>query len=284
MVQMVAVDGGGSRCRLAAMLSDGSIVAHITVEQPASLSASVEGAWIHIQSGLESLRRQLGLAADWWPDLLAMGLAGSLRVNRRQAFLALIPSRITTILVTDGAAQLAGTHAGEPGACLAVGTGSVLHWKDHEGQAGMAGGWGYPAGDQGSGAWLGMRALQHYIAYLDGVENHSLLIEALQEIVGDDISDIQAWTTQVQASVMAQLAPQVFKSAEAGDPVSVALIEQAVQCCLQLLNCAPQELPVCVVGGVGEQLKCKLSDHLGSRLRSSKGDALQGLFLMARQQ
>lgn len=280
MVPIVVVDGGGSRCRLAAMSSDGSILANITIEQHASLSAGVEDAWAHIQCGLENLREQLGLATHWWPARLVMGLAGSLRIKRRQAFLALIPDQVSTVLVTDGLAQLEGALAGSPGACLAVGTGSVLHWKDHDGLAGMAGGWGFPAGDQGSGAWLGMRALQHYIAYLDGIEKHSLLIEALRETVGDEVSQVQAWTTQAQASVMARLAPLVFTSARAGDAAASELLEQAVQCCLQLIECVPENLPVCVVGGVGEQLQGKLGLTLGSRLRVSRGDALQGLFLL----
>jgi len=210
-----------------------------------------------------------------------LGLAGSLRQSQRQAFLQLIPSQVRAELVTDGIAQLYGVTLGEPGVCLAVGTGSVVHWLDTEGVEGMAGGWGYPVGDQGSGAWLGMRALERYLAYRDGMVGSSALVDSIGKKIGEDVSAIQSWSTQSQASVMAALAPLVFESVARGDAAGKAMLAKAVEACIELIRCAPENLPVFVVGGIGQQLQSDLQTLLGSRLQQPRADALHGLWLLS---
>lgn len=280
---VVAVDGGASRCRLAAFNDSGEVLARTIVDGHASLSLSVGGAWQHIEDGLRILRRSLKKQPNWMPDQLMLGLAGSLQERRRHDFLKLIPQSLQNTLVTDGHAQLLGASAGEPGICLAVGTGSVLHWMDGAGVSHMAGGWGYPIGDEGSGAWLGMRLVQLYIWHRDGMTLDSSLMTAAESRVGSSVSAIQQWTTQSQSSVLAQLAPVVIEHAAEGDNVAQTLIEEAVRHCLALIRLAPSSLPVYVVGGVGEQLSPNISRCLEGRVAKARGDALRGLWQLSKQ-
>ncbi len=278
MKVIVAVDGGGSRCRLGAFDEQGDVLARFVVDEHASLSLGVSAAWQHIELGLHGLRRQMKKDASWQPDHLMMGLAGSLQQRRRHDFLKLVTRGVSCDLVTDGHAQLMGASNGEPGICLAIGTGSVVHWWDAQGNGGMAGGWGFPAGDQGSGAWLGLRLMQHYIRYRDGDKSSSSLIAATEQRIGTSVSSIQQWTTESRSSVLAQLAPLVFEHAANGDALAVDLLQEAIDHCMTLIMYAPADLPVYIVGGVGEQLTTQLRDHLGSRIRKSQGDALRGLW------
>ncbi len=278
MTVIVAVDGGGSRCRLAAFDEFGRPLARAIVDGHASLSRSPEQAWQNIESGLTQLQKQLHRAPGWLPDRLMMGLAGSLQETRRQRFLAQLPETLAHTLVTDGHAQLLGASAGRPGICLAMGTGSVVHWLDEQGKSGMVGGWGFPVGDEGSGAWLGMRLVQMYLWHVDGRRQHGSLIEAASERLGNRVSDIQQWSTQTQAGVLAQLAPLVFEHAAREDALAISLIDECVTHALALLDLAPQHLPVHVVGGIGERLKDQLAAQLGERLHKARGDALQGLW------
>jgi len=149
-----------------------------------------------------------------------------------------MPLGLNFELVSDGHAQLLGATGGNAGICLAVGTGSVMHWLGADGQAGMAGGWGYPVGDEGSGAWLGMKAIQHYIWHIDGRRRRSSLIEAISGRVGTSVAQIQQWSTESQSSVLAQLAPMVFE----------------------------------------DQLRPLLAKSIGNRISKAKGDALHGLW------
>ncbi|MFK8080163.1 MAG: BadF/BadG/BcrA/BcrD ATPase family protein [Granulosicoccus sp.] len=281
MTLIVAVDGGGSLCRLAAFSPQGDMLGRVVVDRHASLTLGVGAAWQHIEQGLQALRRELGEVATGYPCRLCMGLAGSLQQEKRQEFLTLVPNGIAAQLYTDGYAQLMGASEGQPGICLSVGTGSVVHWLDQQGNTGMAGGWGFPVGDQGSGAWLGMRLLQIYIAHLDGNTNFSPLMSMVEERVGSSVSAVQGWTTQTRSGVFAQLAPLVFEAASLHDTVALTLLDQAVEQCLQLVRLAPDDLPVFVVGGVGEQLSPVISSKLGERLRRSRGDALRGLWHLA---
>jgi len=281
MNDIVTVDGGASRCRLAAYSADGQMQARVVVDMHASLTLGVDEAWSHIEYGLQQLADELCKPPNWRPRVLSLGLAGSLQQHRREAFLALVPEGMQAILNTDGYAQLMGATDGQPGICLAVGTGSVLHWLDEQGKTGMAGGWGFPVGDQGSGAWLGMQLLQLYIAHKDGHHCDSLMIPLLERRIGTSVSAIQQWTTQTRSGELATLAPLIFHAASAADMHAQALLEDAVEQCLKLVRLAPSKLPIFVVGGIGEQLLATLGTQLGTRLHAPHGDALLGLWHLA---
>ncbi len=283
MSVIVAVDGGGSRCRLAAFSEQGNLLARVSIESHASPSISPIAAWRSIDNGIRMLGTQLKKDPAWRPDFLMMGLAGSLQENRRKELLQLIPASLPRALVTDGHAQLMGASGGEPGICLAVGTGSVLHWLDSQSRGGMAGGWGFPVGDEGSGAWFGMRLIQHYVWHCDGLEQTSPLMKAVAGRVGSTVSDIQLWTTQSESSVLAQLAPLIFEYASRGDELAESIVSEAVSHCIKLVNLAPSNLPVYIVGGVGDQLRPLLENVLTGRVAKARGDALHGLLQLALQ-
>lgn len=278
MAVIVAIDGGGSSCRAAAFDGRGRRLASVRVSGHASLSRGIEEAWQNIQQSLMSLRDALGKADSWWPEHLMMGLAGSLQEQRRKDFLAQLPDTLARTLVTDGHAQLLGASGGGPGICLALGTGSVLHWLDEHGCSAMVGGWGFPVGDEGSGAWLGMRLVQCYLWHVDGQRQDGRLMSELAARIGDSVSDIQQWSTQTQSGVLAQLAPMVFAHALQGDTLALSLRQEALTHALALVALAPDDLPVYVVGGIGEQMHDLLASALADRLRPAHADALQGLW------
>ncbi len=281
MTLIVCVDGGASGCRLAVFNAQGERLAHVAIDAHASLTLGVDAAWSHIELGLQALRRKLRVETSWQPDILSMGLAGSLHDERRQQLLTLTHPDSKALLHTDGYAQLMGASAGEAGICLAVGTGSVVHWQAPDGISHMAGGWGFPVGDQGSGAWLGLRLLQLYIGHRDGHFCDSVMMKTVEQRIGDSVSSIVPWTTEARSGVIAQLAPLVLDAAKACDPLACELLDEATAHCMLLISLAPVDLSVYVVGGVGLQLRPRLSALLGERLRQPCDDALRGLWHLA---
>ena len=287
----VTVDGGASGCRLAAFDAGGALQAK-AADGPASLTLGETQAWQHIARGLRALAGDLGLPSDWLPPLLCLGLAGALQRERRERFAALLPASIECRLVTDGHAQLLGASGGEPGACLAVGTGSVLHWLDGEGRSGMAGGWGFPAGDEGSGAWLGLRAIGVYLRARDEcrravssgspLASPGPLFAALEGRIGTDVSSVQAWSTRTVSTELASLAPLVVVAAERDDPLAASLLDEGAGECAALFAIAPPDVPLYLVGGLAGVYRARLPARVRARLREPRGGPLEGLLALGR--
>ncbi|MEE9335626.1 MAG: BadF/BadG/BcrA/BcrD ATPase family protein [Granulosicoccaceae bacterium] len=279
----VVVDGGGSGCRLGAFDNHGALVA-TAADGPASLTLGEEQAWLHISRGLSHLAEQLGEPSNWLPMALCLGLAGSLQSARRTHFLRLVPPGINPILVTDGYAQLLGATGGEPGACLAVGTGSVLHWLDKSGETDMAGGWGFPVGDEGSGAWLGFQLVNRYLWHRDTRRTGSMapvVFQALEDRIGTDVSDVQAWSSNTRSTELASLVPIITSAAEQGDNLANKLLDRGAKQCERLLRVAPDELPVYFVGGLAKFYHSHLSSSTQQRLHVARGDAFSGLYSLS---
>lgn len=282
----VVVDGGGSGCRLAAFDAQGVRCA-TAINGPASLTLGVEQAWLHINRGISSIATQLGKANDWLPSHLCMGLAGSLQSTRRENFLAQIPSSVETTLVTDGHAQLVGACNGHPGACLAIGTGSVLHWLDEHGKTGMAGGWGFPMGDEASGAWLGAQLINAYLWYYDSQQNGNelpVVFQTLEARMGREVSDIQVWSTKTNSTELASLAPDIVSAAIQGDELANSLLDHGAELIQHLLDIAPSTLPIYLIGGLGDTYLPRLDQIVRDRCQPPHGDALSGLYTISQSQ
>jgi len=282
----VVVDGGASGSRLSALDASGVVVASVH-EGPASLSLGEERAWQHIRTGITLLARECALPADWMPARLCLGLAGALQQSQRERFLSLLPASIDCTLVSDGYAQLMGASGSAPGACLAVGTGSVVNWLDNSGMQGMAGGWGFPAGDEASGAWLGLRLLNAYLRDFDQIQSDSTqatlsqpLKDLAQREIGSTRSVIQSWSICKDPSQLATLVPGLLHCAEQGDVMANNIIADGVQACLHLLGVVPADLPVYLVGGLVPVYRSRLLAALGERLQEPVGDVTSGLYAL----
>ena len=87
---------------------------------------------------------------------------------------------------SDAYTTLLGAHGGEPGVIVALGTGSIAAVLDAGGACRIAGGYGFPSGDEASGAWLGLRAVVHLQQVLDGRAPADAWSDALLARTGGD--------------------------------------------------------------------------------------------------
>lgn len=283
----VVVDGGASGSRYTLYDSNGTRLAR-TSNGPASLTLGEHEAWANIASALEDLSKSCAEppVSDkaWLPNRLVMGLAGSLQQERRARFLALCPDQLDVLLVTDGHAQLIGATNGEPGICLAAGTGTVVHWLDRNSSLDMVGGWGFPHGDEGSGAWLGAQLLRDYLWYRDGVALDSGALDVFEELVkvtGSSVSDVQCWSTCSSSTQIASLVPLIERTAKLDNAYSKGLIRKGSERCAKLLDLAPAELPIYITGGLASLYGPDLQLRYGDRLSRASGDALSGLYRLS---
>ena len=275
---LIAIDGGATHCRLAVFTANGERAVECRLASPASLSAGVPDAVASVRKGIRLLESELGESLD--KVSLCCGLAGSLRESLRQAFVDELKSERRILIITDGHAQLLGVTSGRSGTCLAVGTGSVIHWQDADGVPGMAGGWGYPIGDEASAAWLGLRLLRGYVRALDRREPLSPLWVDVQQHVGSSIEAIQSWTTCSNSSQVGSLAKLISRHAKRNDDFCLSVINEGVDECEQLMDCAPAQLPRWIQGGLCSVYQ-PLLESRGHVFERSEGDALDGLYLHA---
>ncbi len=303
----VVGDGGASGSRYAIFDANGRRIAQ-THGKPASLSLGTEAACTAIREAISALGVQACNDPDWMPQNIMLGLAGAEQVQRKQQLISLLPQSLQCRIVTDGYAHLHGVTAGKPGICLSLGTGSVIHWHNADAQHGMAGGWGFPVGDESSGAWLGRALVNAWLWSIDAgqtvgeqrqdriatiaaanitaASQRSLqpgkqLIAGLEKRIGKSRSDIQQWTINAVSTDYATLVDLLLQAAANEDPLAMQLQSLGTQDCLRLLALCPNELPVYVTGGLAPFYESQLRKHLGSRLATAKGDALDGLRLLA---
>ncbi|TJX17797.1 MAG: N-acetylglucosamine kinase, partial [Mesorhizobium sp.] len=98
-----------------------------------------------------------------------------------------------------------------------------------EGRDLRAGGYGFPISDEGSGADLGLKAVQLALRAHDGRhERTALLAEVMQRFASDPMEAV-AWMDRASATDYAALAPMVMRHADQGDPVGRRIVQSAAE-------------------------------------------------------
>ena len=179
--------------------------------------------------------------------------------------------------------MLLGAHAGRPGLVVAAGTGSVGEALYADGRHEVVGGWGFPVGDEGSGAWLGLKAVHVAQTAIDGRSSAGPLARAVWARCGATRQDMAEWVAQSRQFAYAQLAPLVFDCA-ASDPAAAALLALAAQEleAIALALDPQQTLPVAVCGSIGALLRERMSRALGRRFAVAAMGPAEGALLMLR--
>lgn len=155
------------------------------------------------------------------PRVLVVGVAGIGREKERKALVrALEGEALAEELVVVPDAEIAMTDAfGDgPGVLLISGTGSVAFGRGPTGEFRRCGGWGPDCGDEGSGAWIGRRALSVVTSSHDQREPDTRLVGAvLTALELDEVDGLVAWAAQATPRDLAALAVPVVTLASERD-------------------------------------------------------------------
>jgi glucosamine kinase len=284
---IIGIDGGGTGTRARLYTLQGDTLG-VGETGPSSLSHGVAEAWVQIVRAVEQARQEAahhaGLGAlDWADCALGAGLAGANDAARAAQFAATQPGFAALALDTDGFTALLGAHAGRHGVMLISGTGSVAEAWGADGQRRSAGGWGFPIGDEGSGAWLGQQAVRHAHRVLDGRDAAGPLAGAVFAAIGDTAQATLAWCAQAGQTAYGSLAPLVFEHADR-DAHAAAMIEGAANALAELARAVDptSALPVACGGSVARRLQARLPAELRARCVEPAGDAMDGALHLVR--
>ena len=201
------------------------------------------------------------------------------------------PRKFANLTVySDGYVALIGAHGGNPGVVIAIGTGTVGHTLRADGTSFQVGGWGFPVGDEGGGAWLGWRAVAETLHVADGRRTKppdgSPLHRDLLTSLGPDHESLVAWTVDATTTTYASLAPTVIDHASRGDDGAKALIAEGGRQIDALIRAADPTgtLPLALTGSLAPFYEKIIDRDFARRLTTPRGSAVDGAMLLARGQ
>jgi glucosamine kinase len=277
---VIGVDGGGSKTRVMVGTADGEVLT--TLDGPKSAVAPGKAA--HSADVIADLvTRALAEIAQpgaVMPRVLYCGVAGTGRDEERKALHAALDAKELAeevVIDSDGLIAMYDALEDRAGILLVVGTGSIAYGRSPAGEVVRCGGWGPMFGDEGSGGWIGRRALSIVAASSDGREPPTaLLFPILAATQCEDVQDLIPWAAAADAKAFATLAPVVFSAAVAGDPRANALVTLAAEELVlhvralsrQLFTDERAAVTVALSGGLMER-GSPLRKRLEQRLRSA---------------
>jgi glucosamine kinase len=286
----IGVDGGGSKTHLRLESSDGKVLAE-GFSGPANIRLSIEVACVSIHDALEQILQKSKLKDKKGIRLhVGMGLAGYEVQSAREGFLAKQKNSIFTTLAVQSDAYVAclGAHLGDFGSVIIVGTG-VVGLKINKKEKVQVGGWGFPHGDEGGAAWIGLETVRMLLHYCDGRGERSPLLTYMKQKLGGKVEEITQWACYANATQFAEIARDVFKYAKKGDKFAIQLLKLSAKHVENIFlalekqeKVSDTKLPYSLVGGVVPFIIDYLKPSFKKRLVSPKGDACDGALLMIR--
>lgn len=282
MQYLVAIDGGGSSCR-AAVATVGGKVLGLGKAGPANIMSDGPTTASNILLATEQAFLEAKLDLQQIGDCHAvLGLAGHNISTASERLSGALPFKHCEFY-SDGAIALQGALGSEDGGVAIIGTGTMYMWRTR-GAESYFGGWGFPAGDQGSGAYLGAALLRQVLLCLDGIKTTSGIVETTLSDFGGDGAEIVRHIRASAPGVLARYAPSVFEFALNGDEVATAIVKHganhigdALEALIGRYGCRN----LCLLGGLAPLYRPWIAESLQDIIVEPQGNALEGAVAIA---
>ncbi|HKM85824.1 MAG TPA: BadF/BadG/BcrA/BcrD ATPase family protein [Terriglobales bacterium] len=231
MAYYLGIDGGGTKTRcvladertvLAKSMSGGSNIVRLGETQA--------------REALSTALRQVCAAAKISPDqvrAICVGAAGAARpeiAEKIRNILAelvreIAPARIE--VVGDAVIALEAAFGAGPGVIAIAGTGSIVYGRDAAGRTARAGGWGFAVSDEGSGYWIGRRAISAILSARDQGLETTLTAMVLQSWKLATIDELVQHANSTPPPDFPRLFPIVLRAADQADAIAGELLADA---------------------------------------------------------
>src|ERR1700687_2581885 len=159
---VIGVDGGGSKTRVLVGTAEGEILATVdgpkSAVSPGQASRSADVIADLVTRALSEIAQPGAI----FPRVLYCGVAGTGREEERGALHSALDAKELAeevVIDSDGLIAMYDAFDDRAGILLVVGTGSIAYGRSPAGEIVRCGGWGPTFGDEGSGGWIGKRAL-----------------------------------------------------------------------------------------------------------------------------
>ncbi len=262
---VVGVDGGGADTEVVLADQEGNILTYIKTGPSNPNKIGVEAAVFNIGEAVEKIikhKPQNEIA------FIYIALSGGLERDKakrkkiKKHLLKKYPGlNFLKKRIKVAGDQLAAFRSGteqKTGILVIAGAGSiVMGW--HNKKEIIIGGWDYILGDQGSGFWIGRKALQAVCKELDGRGPKTKLTELFLKQLGVKNGDglMEKIYQKDSIETVAWLAPLVDKAASEKDQIAKEILSEAgnelalsVKTAVKKLSLPRKKFPVVIVGGI----------------------------------
>ncbi|HKF44630.1 MAG TPA: BadF/BadG/BcrA/BcrD ATPase family protein [Thermoanaerobaculia bacterium] len=226
---VLGIDAGGTKTR--AILAD-------------ETGRMVAGSWggganlrthgeLEVEKVLHSVIEQAQAQGGARAQAIAIGIAGADRpddhavlrdILRRLGF----PERV--VVANDARVAFVAGSERRVGLALICGTGSIAWGRNAAGEIARAGGWGWHLGDEGSGFWIGERAIREVLRGFDGrgpaTSLEKPLFDHFQISSPEEIVRV-LYDREYPRHHVATFSTQVERAAHAGDAVAGGILADA---------------------------------------------------------
>ncbi len=301
---ILAIDAGGTKT-LGLLKCLGTEQTWSKRTASASLSHDLDKSCKRIDELAKALL--IEASCDAKNTLLVCGVAGGGNHLKRQSLFERLSLSFPKVRIyNDGITSLYGAGRGKPVIVLAMGTGSIATRLDDRGTVSRFGGWGFTAGDLGSGAYMGKQLVSNALVQYDKrqIKCDILLSETISRLsnVAESEGDkphlrmergnenneeentnqaIANWIQTATATEYASFAPLIFEYAEQSE-YAIKIINDAAYWIEDLARTAGfkskefGDLDIVIIGGLSQAIKPYLSDNLSNALIPAKGSSLDG--------
>ncbi len=256
----LGIDGGGTKTRC------------VLGNEKSELATAMVGGSNIIRLGeaqaresIHAVVRQVCAAANVSADQIrrvCIGAAGAARPEiaaKLRAILAEVtPAEVE--VVGDMVIALEAAFDTGPGVIAVAGTGSIVWGRDTAGRTARAGGWGFAISDEGSGHWIGRRAVSAVLHTRDDGQETALSQLILKEWNVANLDELVQKANATPPPDFPRLFPMVLRAAEQQDSVAQALLAEAAThlsnltaAVVRRLAPHPPYVPVAMTGSVFRQ-------------------------------
>ena len=229
MPYYLGIDGGGTKTRCA--LADETTILATAMSGGSNMIRLGE---TQAREALHAAVRQVCATAKIAPAqirAICIGAAGAARPEiaaKISSILAeLAPEAVTKIeVVGDTVIALEAAFGPGPGVIAIAGTGSIVYGRDASGRIARAGGWGFAISDEGSGHWIGRRAISAILSAHDQGLETQLTAMVLEAWRLSTIDDLVQQANSTPPPDFPRLFPIVLRAAEA-DSIARDLLAEA---------------------------------------------------------
>ena len=276
--EFIAVDGGGTRCRVACFVAGER---HVVEAGSANASTDIAGTLAEVRSGLQRLASDLGTSVDALRPVPAfVGLAGVMSPEIADSIARGLP--LDRVRVQDDRpASVRAALGSADGATAHCGTGSFFAIQ-RAGAIRLSGGWGSVLGDQASAQWLGRKALLTTLDVADSLRQETGLSAALLARFGST-AGIVAFAAKASPAEFGALAPLVTAAAAGDDALARDLLRTGadhISRTLTAMGWIPG-LPICLTGGLAGQYRDDLPEAMRNSVIAAKGEPIDGALSLA---
>jgi glucosamine kinase len=243
----IGIDGGGSKTHGVLLNQDLKIIDE-EYAGPANIRNDVNIAYTSICSVVDGLLKRHSLPGN--EVKIGVGVAGYSVVDKRNTLQSMLHEKYVRVLLnSDCHIACLAAHHNQDGAIIICGTGVVGYSIDN-GETEQFGGWGFPHGDLGGGAFLGLEIARVLCKAIEGVIPWTpTLHELYDNFFMQDSFKCKMWLINASPGDYAKIAQFVFTSPS--DKYTQLILERGIDEISQfIVVIAKHNLPLKLVGGL----------------------------------